>query len=106
MAKHTGSALKELQRLSLDKPNQQVAQAARTAPPAAQAERLCKKVSVSLGATDRERVTAIRTYMAQRGEMISFSQAIKLALRCAPLSDDLLTMLDQVKAEDGRGKWE
>jgi hypothetical protein len=62
----------------------------------------CKKLSVSLFETDIKRLDAIRSYMATHGEMISTSQAVKLALRTAPLSDALAKALDQARQEDGR----
>ena len=70
----------------------------------AQVDGGCTKLSVSLFNADVERLEAIRAYMAKRGEMFSCSQAVKLALRCTPLSDDLQAALDQVRSEDGR-KW-
>ena len=72
--------------------------------PAIQADRRCKKLSVSLFETDLTRLQAIRAYMAQRGEMISTSQAVKLALRTAPLDDGMVNTLAEIRAEDGR-KW-
>ena len=71
----------------------------------APAEKRCKKISISLFDTDTQRVQAIRAYvLTQRGESISTSQVIKLALRTAPLSADLCKALDAAAAEDGR-KW-
>jgi len=64
----------------------------------------CSKLSVSLFNADVERLKAIRAYMAQRGEMLSRSQAVKLALRCVPLSDELAEALQAIRSEDGR-KW-
>jgi len=91
---------------SLDKANTKAAKAPAKAAkaPAPKAGRHCKKLSVSLFDTDMKRLDAIRAYMAQRGEMLSTSQAVKLALRCTPLSDDLVKALDAVRLEDGR-KW-
>lgn len=92
---------------SLDKANTKEAKAkpkAKKAPATIPTERRCKKLSISLFDTDLQRLDAIRSYMAQRGEMISTSQAVKLALRCAPLSDALAKALDAVRSEDGR-KW-
>lgn len=68
-------------------------------------ERHCTKISVSLFDTDVQRLKAIREYVnAERGVLISTSQAIKLALRSAPLSAALCEALEQAAAEDGR-KW-
>jgi hypothetical protein len=93
---------------SLDKANTRHAKSAKTPPPAPAApqaaDRKCKKLSVSLFDTDLTHLQAIRAYMAQRGEMISTSQAVKLALRTAPLSDELLDALQACRQEDGR-KW-
>jgi len=68
-------------------------------------EKRCTKLSISLFETDLQRVKAIRAYiLEERGESISTSQVIKLALRSAPLSSALSAALDQAAAEDGR-KW-
>lgn len=102
-----GDTLQARLALSLDQANKKETKAHRQAPaPAAPltADRKCTKLSVSLFDGDVKRLDAIRGYMAQHGLMISTSQAIKLALRTAPLSDALTDALDQVKAEDGR-KW-
>ncbi len=64
----------------------------------------CTKLSVSLFRGDVERLEAIRAYMQTRGVRISTSQAVKVALRTAPLSDALAQALDSIRAEDGR-KW-
>lgn len=97
--------------LSLDKANKKEA-AKRTVKDFVQADnqrlqeagRNCTKLSVSLFDTDLKRLEALRSYMAGRGVMLSTSQAVKLAIRTAPLSDALQEALDQVKSEDGR-KW-
>ena len=69
-------------------------------------EKRCEKLSISLFATDRQRVEGIRAFiLAQSGKAISTSQVIKLALRTAPLSKELLEALEQAKREDGRGGW-
>lgn len=73
--------------------------------PLAPSDRRCSKLSVSLFDTDLERVKAIRAYiLEERGNSISTSQVIKLALRTAPLSPALCKALDQAAGEDGR-KW-
>ena len=100
------SALQEKLARSLDQAN---TKEARKHPgrqkPLAPADRRCSKLSVSLFDTDLERVKAIRAYvLEERGESISTSQVIKLALRTAPLSPALGKALDQAAAEDGR-KW-
>lgn len=64
----------------------------------------CTKLSVSLFETDLRRLDAIGAYMAERGHRLSTSHLVKLALRTAPLSEELVTALDQTRAEDGR-KW-
>jgi hypothetical protein len=64
----------------------------------------CTKLSVSLFAGDLARLDAIRDYMAARGVRLSTSQAVKVALRTAPLSEALAEALDAIRAEDGR-KW-
>jgi glutamate-1-semialdehyde aminotransferase len=89
---------------SLDHANTREAKVHRQAPAPLPADRRCTKLSISLFQTDLERLQAIRSYMAQRGAMISTSQAVKLALRTAALSDDLQQALDAIRVEDGR-KW-
>jgi len=69
------------------------------------AERRCTKLSVSLFSGDLARLEAIRDLMALDGVRLSTSQAVKLALRTAPL--DVAAMreaLEAVRSEDGR-KW-
>lgn len=99
----TKGTIQERLALSLDKANLREDKGHK-APVAIQATAKCTKISVSLFASDLTRLDAIVAYMAARGHRISTSQAIKLALRTAPLTQDLLAALDQVKAEDGR-KW-
>jgi len=62
----------------------------------------CTKLSVSLFQTDIERLQAIRAYMAQQGEILSTSQAVKLALRAAPIDSKLMRLLEDIRNEDGR----
>ena len=67
------------------------------------AETRCAKLSISLFATDTERVKKIRAYvLAHSDAAISTSQVVKLALRTAPLSPALCRALKQVTREDGR----
>jgi len=92
---------------SLDQANKREAKAAPmpSQPASPPQVRRCTKASISLFQGDVERLNAIRTLMAQDGVMLSTSQAVKLALRTAPL--DLAAMrqaLDAVRSEDGR-KW-
>ena len=105
MTKH-GSTLQDRLARSLDQANTREKKAHRLAPAPAPlpADRRCTKLSVSLFGGDLKRLDAIRDYMAARGVRLSTSQAVKLALRTAPLSDALAEALDQVKREDGR-KW-
>ena len=42
--------------------------------------------------------------MAERGARVSTSQAVKLALRTAPLSGDLAAALAEIQKEDGRAR--
>jgi len=105
MTKH-GATIQQQLAASLDKANRKEAMKNRKAPaPVPAAATKCKKLSISLFQTDLARLDAIRAYMAQRGEMISVSQAVKLALRTAPLSDKLTQALRETCSEDGRGKW-
>ena len=73
-------------------------------PPAVQpaADRKCAKLSTSLFKTDLARLNEICSYMATRGHRLSISQVVKVALRTAPLSDDLVAALTAIRAEDGR----
>lgn len=60
------------------------------------------KISVSLFEADFQRIEAIRGYLAQRGTIISRSEAVKVALRSVTLGDDLRRALDEARREDGR----
>lgn len=62
------------------------------------------KLSISLFAADLAHLEAIRSYMAARGNRISISQTVKLALRTAPLSEDLTFALAEIRKEDGRAR--
>jgi hypothetical protein len=87
---------------SLDKANKK----SKAAPVAAPlpAERRCSKLSISLFTGDLRRLEAIQDFMRERGQRISTSQAVKLALRTAPLDKTLEAALEAVRREDGR-KW-
>jgi len=89
---------------SLDQMNKREAKTHTTAtadlPPVA--ERKCKKLSISLFQTDLARLDGIRSFMEANGQRISTSQAVKLALRTAPLSTDLAEAMAAIRAEDGR----
>jgi len=89
---------------SLDNANKRDAKRKKpaAAPKAPAGDRKCTKISVSLFQTDMDRIDAIRDYMHGHGRRISTSQAVKLALRTAPLSDDLQRALDAASDEDGR----
>jgi hypothetical protein len=89
---------------SLDTANTKARNKAAPVPAPLPADRRCTKISVSLFDGDIRRLETIQDYMRGRGERISTSQAVKLALRTAPLSDALQDALKAVKAEDGR-KW-
>jgi len=64
--------------------------------------RKCKKLSISLFQTDLAKLDGIRSFMESNGKRISTSQAIKLALRTAPHSNDLVAAMAAIQAEDGR----
>jgi len=89
---------------SLDQMNKREAKTQTTAtadlPPVA--ERKCKKLSISLFQTDLARLDGIRSFMEANGQRISTSQAVKLALRTAPLSTVLAEAMAAIRAEDGR----
>ena len=62
------------------------------------------KISISLFASDLARLEAIRSYMTACGYRVSTAQAVKLALRTAPLSEDLIAALVEIRREDGRAQ--
>lgn len=64
--------------------------------------RKCKKLCISLFQTDLAKLDDIRTFMKANGKWITTSQAIKLALRTAPHSKDLVEAMAAIQAEDGR----
>ena len=102
-----GKTLQDRLARSLDQANTREKKARRRSPAiaaAAVAGSGCTKLSISLFKTDLDKLQAIRSYMATRGAILSTSQAVKLALRTAPLSDALTQALDQARKEDGR-KW-
>ena len=89
---------------SLDQMNKREAKAPAASPAALPpvADRKCKKLSISLFQTDLARLDGIRSFMETNGQRISISQAVKLALRTAPLSNKLVEALAAIRAEDGR----
>lgn len=89
---------------SLDQMNKREAKAPAASPAALPpvAERKCRKISISLFQTDIAKLDGIRSFMEANGQRISTSQAVKLALRTAPLSKDLAEAMAAVRAEDGR----
>ena len=108
MATRTSSTLKELQRLSLDKPNRrEAARQARTPalPAATHPESKATKCGYALYPPDLARIDAIRDYMQMRGHRISSSVAVRLALRTAALDPAMDKLLVAMRSEDGRGKW-
>jgi hypothetical protein len=106
--KKTQAALDQVRRDYLEKA-QPLQDKLRTAAPAAPATAPAApgavKLSISLFAGDFARLDAIRDYMAARGHRLSTSQAVKAALRTAPLSEALTAALDAIRAEDGRRGW-
>lgn len=105
MATRTSSTLKELQRLSLDKPNRQEAARQARATPAATPESKATKCGYALYPPDLARIDAIRDYMQVRGHRISSSVAVRLALRSVALDPAMDKLLAEMRSEDGRGKW-
>lgn len=103
-----GKTLQDKLARSLDQANKREVKKSTRKAPAAPAllppDRRCTKLSISLFQGDLARLDAIRDYMAAKGERISTSQAVKLALRTAPLSQDMQKALDAIRSEDGR-KW-
>lgn len=89
---------------SLDQMNKRESKTHAAAPAALPAgdDRKCKKLSISLFKTDIAKLDGIRSFMEANGQRISISQAVKLALRTAPLSNELIDALAAIKAEDGR----
>ena len=89
---------------SLDRMNKNEAKTRKTVPAALPLTdaRKCKKLSISLFKTDLAKLDGIRSFMESNGKRISTSQAIKLALRTAPHSNDLVEAMAAIQAEDGR----
>lgn len=89
---------------SLDKMNKRESKThtAAPAPLPVVGNRKCQKLSISLFQTDMAKLEGIRSFMESTGQRISISQAVKLALRTAPLSKDLVDALAAIRAEDGR----
>jgi len=89
---------------SLDQMNKREAKAPSVSPASLPPviDRKCKKLSISLFQTDIAKLDGIRSFMEATGQRISISQAIKLALRTAPLSKDLAEAMAAIRAEDGR----
>jgi len=89
---------------SLDQMNKNEAKTPKSAPAALPRtnDRKCKKLCISLFQTDLAKLDDIRSFMKANGKWITTSQAIKLALRTAPHSSDLVEALAAVQAEDGR----
>jgi hypothetical protein len=103
MTKNASSQLQDRLARSLDQANRSQAQAPA---PALRTVEGCQKLSISLFPGDLAALNAIRDLLATDGRRISTSQAVKLALRTAPL--DLAAMrqaLDAIQGEDRRGKW-
>lgn len=91
---------------SLDQQNKNESKTHKAAPaalPQASAQN-CQRLSISLFQTDMARLDGIRAFIQSSGKRISASQAIKLALRTAPISTELLIAMDEITKEDGRGK--
>jgi hypothetical protein len=91
---------------SLDKMNKREEKTTRPAAAVQQGgdNQKCKKISISLFQTDLAKLDGIRSFMETNGQRISASQAIKLALRTAPHSNELVKALAAIQAEDGRTK--
>ena len=89
---------------SLDQMNKRETKSHTAAPTALPVgdDRKCKKLSISLFKTDMVKLDGIRSFMETNGQRISISQAVKLALRTAPLSNDLVAAQAAIRAEDGR----
>lgn len=100
MTKH--KTLQDRLARSLDQMNRREAKTHTAAAPPLAAERKCKKLSISLFKTDLAKLDGIRSFMEANGHRISISQAVKLALRTAPLSAELAEALSAIQAEDGR----
>jgi hypothetical protein len=89
---------------SLDQMNKNEAKTHKSVPVALPQpnDRKCKKLCISLFQTDLAKLDDIRSFMKANGKWITTSQAIKLALRTAPHSKDLVEAMAAVQAEDGR----
>jgi len=102
MTKH--KTLQDRLARSLDQMNRNEAKSPKSAPAALPRsnDRKCKKLCISLFQTDLAKLDDIRTFMKANGKWITTSQAIKLALRTAPHSKDLVAAMAAIQAEDGR----
>ena len=104
-AAHTQAEIDRLRRDYLAKVIPLTDQLQEARPAAIPTGRGCVKLSVSLFPGDVARLDAIRDLMARHGVRLSTSQAVKLALRTAPLDVAALRQaLDAIRLEDGR-KW-
>lgn len=64
--------------------------------------RLVRNVTVSLNGDDEHRIGEIRRHMMDAGHCITASVAVKIALRCVRLDKALLSVYQEVEADDGR----
>lgn len=107
MARHTSSTLKELQRISLDNTDRHQARQQQPTIPTAPPGNKAIKCGYALYPPDLARIDAIRDYIQHAsGHRITSSQAVRLALRSVALDPAMVTVLDAMRSEDGRGKWQ
>lgn len=63
-----------------------------------------KNYVYSLYPEDQQKIDEIIFFLHKRGERVNASHAVRLALRSVVLSDNLLSLHNEVKSNDGRRK--
>lgn len=92
-------------RLLQDLKNTTMKESAHKAAPAALPKAPAKKsqhLSITLFKTDMEKIAAVHSLAASNGRRITASDVVKLALRSMSITPDLFTILDDIRADDGR----
>lgn len=64
----------------------------------------CHKTTVTLFQADIEKINTIYSFAATNGRRVTTSDVVKLALRSMSVTPELLKILDDIRAEDGRIK--
>lgn len=61
-----------------------------------------QKTTVTLFQTDIKKINAIYSFAATNGRRVTTSDVIKMALRSMSITPELLKILDDIRAADGR----